>query len=162
MTDFTIGEYTGTCIEIYKPKMDCDNQRYRDLNRNELSEEYKERTFMCCGTTFTHKKKPNFLNSHIKTAKHKKSLDIATQKHKDEYGTFTNAADLVDRLIKQNRDLKVQLHRKSDDFQEQSKEMIKKDIIIDALREENVVLKNKEVKRSKKFKVVLPLNLIDL
>jgi hypothetical protein len=106
------------CVyERYEPKIDCDRQCLCDLNRIELSEKYNERTFICCGTEFTHKKKSSFLHSHINTAKHKKFLDLATQKYKTEYGTFTNTTELANSLIKENRDLKVQLHNKSEEVQ---------------------------------------------
>ena len=108
-------------IEVYIPKIDHENQCLRDLNRIELSDIYKEKGFTCCGTTFTHNKRSAFLHSHINTAKHKKFIDISTRKYKDEYGSFTNTQELANDLIKKNRDLKVQLHRKSDDCQKLEK-----------------------------------------
>ncbi len=151
------------CVyECYEPKIDCENQCLCDLNRIELGEKYKERTFICCGTEFTHKKRSAFIHSHINTAKHKKFLDIATQKYKEEYGTFSNSSELSNALLKINRDLKVQLHRKCEELKRKDEELAKKEVILDALREEIADLKSKEKKKSKKFKIIVPENLIDL
>ena len=61
-------------IDDYEPTVDVENQCLRDLNLSEIKIKYGQRAFRCCDVEYNPNKRYQFMNSHITTRKHKKTI----------------------------------------------------------------------------------------
>ena len=150
-------------IEDYEPNVDVENQCLRDMNLSDIKKKYgSQKSFRCCGTDYTPKKRYQFIHSHIGTEKHKKFLSSENEKHKQTYGSFTDPNEMFCVMRKEIRELKTQLHYKNEESRFKDEEISKLKSINSKMHEVNATFKSKERKISKKLTIVPVHNLIDM
>jgi len=147
----------------YEPCIDMKTQCMRDLDFKELRRKYDNLGFRCCGTLFTPAKYSQFRGQHIKSQKHIRFIEIENEKYKQEYGSFSDPADIIQQQRRELKLLKIEistLNKKLIDSQA-SQETLK--AINNDLRSTNIELefKIKNIKSKRKnLKPVPCANLI--